>query len=781
MTGSFRTGARCNLYFYIFELLVVLVMSLVYHRMPLPVVIGFLVPAIASAVMFGVNIHKLFLSENVHKRIQSIAFFIVDAFLAVAFDSAQVFIYAIFFSAITIFVFLDPKLSRFHMMASVMIVVLVAAFVSIYTGSRQTMLEYSFGTIVTLVTNWVIVSMTNIITFQQRQNYEQERSLDDLLKVVEAKCDQAQEATRTKSLFLANMSHEIRTPINAIMGMNEMILRESRENDTLNYASETKIAAESLLGIVNDILDITKIEAGKLTILPVRYSTASLLNDIYSLFRFKAQGKGLKLRVIADEKLPAMLKGDDVRIKEILTNLLSNAVKYTHKGSVTLEVDYLGDGRLYFCVKDTGIGIKQEDVGRLFGAFDRIEEDRHRSIEGTGLGLSITNSLLKLMDSELAVASVYGEGSEFSFVLRQEVEDPAPIGRLELMREHEHKAYSAQFTAEWAKVLIVDDNEMNRKVFSLLLKKTGMQITEAESGAECLRLVKNNKFDIIFMDHMMPEMDGVQTLEALRTMEDNLSAEAPVIALTANAVSGAEEFYLGCGFDGFLSKPVEPRRLEQVIFSLLDKSRLGEAEPLGASEAEESLELPEIEGVDWSSARLNFGDDAKLLETVGMLRSSLQKDAAELDSYYNDLDNCLDSYRIKVHSMKSSAALVGLTQLSGMAQELENAAKSNSKLAINSLHPLFIERWLSYYVPLSSVTAERSSDKPVEADRGEVEEILASIREAAEDMDVDRLDELSARLGAFSFSGEEAEKIEHIRDLILDFNIEELLTIGMSE
>ncbi len=774
MIGSFKSGARCNLYFSIFEQLVVLIMSIAYHRMPLYAIIGFVVPAVALDVMLGVNIHKHFLSEKAHKYIQSITFFVVGAFTSVAFDSAQVFIYAVFFSAITIFVFLDPKLSRFHMIASVIVVVLVAAFVSIYTGSRQTMLEYTFGTIVTLVTNWVIVSMTNIITFQQRQNYEQERSLDDLLKVVEAKCDQAQEATKTKSLFLANMSHEIRTPINAIMGMNEMILRESKEDDVLNYASEAKIAAESLLGIVNDILDITKIEEGKLIILSVRYSTASLINDIYSLFRFRAQGKGLKLNIIADEDLPSVLVGDDVRIKEILTNLLSNAIKYTHAGSVTLEIKYLGEGRLHFSVKDTGIGIRQEDVGELFGAFNRIDESRNRSIEGTGLGLAITNELLKLMGSELAVASVYGEGSDFSFVLKQKVEDSAPIGKLGLQREHEHKAYSAQFAADWARVLVVDDNEMNRKVFSLLLKKTGMQISEAASGVECLELVKQNKYDIIFMDHMMPEMDGVQTLEALRNMhEDNLSAEAPVVALTANAIAGAEEFYLNNGFDGFLSKPVEPRKLEKMIATMLNIG--GEISIDSAADNNNEADLPQINGIDWSSARSHFGDDDKLLETVSMLRASLKKDAAELNSYFIDLDNCLDSYRIKVHSMKSSAALVGIIPLAGMALELENAAKGRNTFVINTLHPLFIERWLSYYDLLPS--AANAAAKDYEDNQAEVDEIFADIRAAAEDMDVDMLDELSAKLGEFRFSADKAEKIERVRSLILDFNIEELCNI----
>lgn len=770
MTSSFKTGARCNLYFCIFEMLVVVVMSLCFQRLPLTGVIGFAVPAAALAITLGVNIHKKFISEKVHKRIQSLAFFVVNTLLSVSFDSAQVFIYATFFSAVTIFVFLDPSLSRFHMVVSVLFTVFVAAVVSSYTGSQQTMFAYTFGTIVMVVTNWVIVSMTNIISFQQRQNYEQERSLDDLLKVVEAKCDQAQEATRSKSRFLANMSHEIRTPINAVMGMNEMILRESSEPRILNYAGEVKIAADSLLGIVNDILDISKIEAGKMELISVQYDLKQLINDMYNLFRFKAEGKGLRFEVIADEALPTMLRGDDVRLKEIISNLISNAIKYTHEGTVTFEVRYLGEGRLYFCVKDTGIGIRQEDAERLFNAFDRIEEQRNRSIEGTGLGLNITCTLLKMMNTQLAFASVYGEGSEFSFVLEQAVEDDTPIGELQLQRSHEHKAYSAEFTAEWAKVLIVDDNAMNRRVFVNLLKHTGVQIAEASGGRECLELVKTTAFDVVFMDHMMPGMDGIQTLEAMREMEDELGRKAPVVALTANAVTGAQEYYLRHGFDGFLSKPVEPKRLERMLISLLGKENVSVGGMI-----EQKVQLPEIEGLDLGYARLHLNDDKQILDTLRMLRSSIRKDAEELCGYFDGQDESLDSYRIKIHSMKSSAALVGIVSLAGMAMELESAARNRDTSVIRALHPVFIERWLEYYGRLSVVAEEKRPEKDADQYREEIGRIYSEIRSAAEEMDVDALDVLSAQLAEYYFSDAEAARVEHIRSLILDFRIEEIL------
>lgn len=774
MTSSFKTGARCNLYFCIFEMLVIVVMSLCFKRLPLLAIIGVALFSAAVAITLGVNIHKKFISENAHKRIQSLAFFWVNGLLSVSFDSAQVFVYATLFSAVTIFVFLDPAVSRFHMSVSVLASVVVAAVVSIYTGSQQTMFAYTFGTVVMLVTNWVIVSMTNIITFQQRQNYEQERSLDDLLKVVEAKCDQAQEATRSKSRFLANMSHEIRTPINAVMGMNEMILRESNEPEICNYAGEVKIAAESLLGIVNDILDISKIEAGKLELLSVSYSLKQIINDMYNLFRFKAEGKGLRFEVIADETLPSKLRGDDVRLKEIISNLISNAIKYTHEGSVTFEVRYLGEGKVHFSVKDTGIGIRAEDADRLFNAFDRMEEQRNRSIEGTGLGLNITCALLKMMNTQLGFASVYGEGSEFSFVLEQQVEDTTPIGSLRLQREHEHKAYSAGFTAEWAKVLVVDDNDMNRRVFRQLLKKTGVQITEAAGGRESLELVKTTAFDVIFMDHMMPEMDGIQALNAMREMEDNLSSGAPVIALTANAVVGAEEYYLKKGFDGFLSKPIDHKKLERMLISLLGEEnvRIGGAEDEICSEM---IALPEIEGFDHGYARLHLSSDGQILDTLRMLRSSIKKDAAELCSYFDELDERLDSYRIKIHSMKSSAALVGIVSLAGMAMELETAARNRESSVIRALHPVFIERWLEYYGKLSVVAEEKNPEMSADEHKQEVEEIFTRIRSAAEDMDVDALDSLSAELERYAFSAEMSEKVEDIRSLILDFRIEEIL------
>lgn len=782
MKSHFLTGYRCNLAFFVLESLAITVIGYAFERITMPLLIGFVIFAAVMTIILFRGKRKFVLSEDAHKMVQELAFLVISGFASIAFDSAQVFIYAIFFNSVVSFIFLDPKLARRHMVITLFVIIAVAAFVSTYTRSRQTMLEYTYGSVVVLIANWVIISMTNIIMFQYRKSAEQERSLDDLLKVVEAKCDDAQAATIAKTRFLANMSHEIRTPINSIMGMNEMILRESSEREILGYANESKSAAESLLSLVNDILDITKIEEGKVTLVNAKYRLASLINDVYSLMRFRAESKALKLEVVVDETLPSVLIGDDVRLKQVLTNLLTNAVKYTHEGTVTLEVRREGENEIYFSVRDTGIGIKEENIDKLFDAFARFEEVRNRSIEGTGLGLNITVSLLKLLGSELKVNSVYGIGSDFYFVLRQKIVDNTPVGKLDLSaRCEEVKAYKVSFIAPEARILVVDDNEINRKVFTNLLKKTQIQIDEAESGYEALEKTSKKLYDIVFMDHMMPEMDGIETFHALRENKENLCHKTPVIALTANAVAGAREYYLGEGFDNFLSKPIDTEKLEKLIFEFLDKKLIQEAieekaAETAAADENDSVELPAIDGIDWNYARMNLKDDALVVDTAVMFRTKLKADIMELDSYFENIDSedgC-DAYRVKVHSMKSSAALIGIILLAGMAMELEKAARNKDTDTIKAMHVVFANRWNSYYEMLSEITKNNSGLKPASEHMDEIQEIFTQIHYGAENMDVDVLDEMSKLLDEYSFEKPLSDKIEMVKMWILGFELDKL-------
>ncbi len=403
---------------------------------------------------------------------------------------------------------------------------------------------------------------------------KEKKERDDLLNLSE----RAVAASEAKSSFLSNMSHEIRTPINTILGMNEIILRESQDSAIITYAESIKNAGTTLLGIINDILDFSKIEAGKMEIIPADYDLSSLINDLVNMIQVKARSKGLALSLDLDKNLPKMLHGDEVRLKQVITNILTNAVKYTEKGSVTfsmgfrrLENDPSGI-MLTVSVKDTGIGIKPEDLKKIFDEFERLEEERNRNIEGTGLGMAITKNLLRLMNSSLKVESIYGLGTKCSFELKQTVVKWDPLNDYETAYKKSiegHVKYKEKFRAPTARVLVVDDNRMNLRVFVNLLKQTELKIDTALSGNEALSLTREKKYDLIFLDHMMPGKDGIEVLHELKAQTDNPNRATPTICLTANAISGAREQYLAAGFDDFLTKPLNPSKLEEMLLSYL--------------------------------------------------------------------------------------------------------------------------------------------------------------------------------------------------------------------
>lgn len=534
----------------------------------------------------------------------------------------------------------------------------------------------------------VVVVMEDVTELNELRDAQ--KALDKIKKLnheYEIAKNEAIRANEAKSLFLSNMSHEIRTPINAVLGMNEMILRECTDEQLLSYAANIQSSGKTLLFLINDILDMSKIESGKMEIVEVEYSLANLMMDLWNVIFLRAQEKGLTLKFILDETTPQTLYGDDVRIKQIVTNLLTNAVKYTPQGGMEMCVAYEKTGEeqlnLIISVKDTGMGIKEEDMGKLFENFQRLDEEKNRNIEGTGLGMNITMSLLKLMDGDMKVESEYQKGSVFTVTIPQKIISQEPAGRFEEIRssrEQGHKKKQQGFEAPDARVLVVDDNDMNRIVFQSLLKRTKMNIATADSGKRCLELVKKEHFHIIFMDHMMPEMDGIETFHEMQKIPDSPNADTPVIVLTANALSGAREAYLQEGFADFLTKPIDGDLLEQTIAKYLPKALIQQkknATPEAGSDAlwPEGEELLTY-GISIENGISNAkGDREMYLELIGMFIR--ERDKQKTMQQFLSAQNMKD-YAIWVHGLKGNARTLGADHLADTAYEHEMQSKADN-------------------------------------------------------------------------------------------------------
>ncbi len=646
-----------------------------------------------------------------------------------------------------------------------------------------------FGTIIQIfayglsLTNIAIVGMAVLLYVFEIINMN---------RLQDAKME-AERANSAKSRFLANISHEIRTPINTIMGMNEMLLREDASGvpktyfmSVCNYAMDIKYASESLLSLINDILDISKIESGKVHLVEQEYGTTELLRGIISMIQIRSKQKDLYFKLDIDQNLPQKLYGDMGKIKQIILNLLTNAVKYTENGGFTLTAKLIkkenGKCELLFSVKDTGIGVKEEDIPKLFNAFERLDEERNNSIQGTGLGLNISKQFSELLGGHISCESEYGVGSTFSFEVSQKIIDDTPIGEFNEIDENiKVGPYIPEFSAPEAKVLVVDDNTMNLSVIRSLLKSTNIQVDTATSGPDCLKLVDEKSYHMVLLDHMMPGMDGIETLSFLRKTHPNL----PVIALTANFMPNGDEFYGTKGFNGYLSKPIDSRSLENIIFKFIPENLIIKVESI--YQVADNTKLPEnmkwlenVDDIDVKSGIKNNGSATTFIFSIKLFYETIDDNSKIIEKAYAEED--INLYTVKVHALKSSARIIGAGALADLASRIEEAGSKNNIEFLSANHNRLLLDYRAFKDKLSRINEfevpSLTTNEVISPD--DLKDAYQALKESSRNMDYDTIEHVLIQISKYSLPEKDAVTIKHIKTALKAFDwdmIDEILEI----
>ncbi len=592
--------------------------------------------------------------------------------------------------------------------------------------------------------------------------------------------EEAERANTAKTRFLANMSHEIRTPINTIMGTNEMALREDATGvpkpyfmSMMNYAFDIRNASASLLSLINDLLDMSKIESGKMHLVEQEYDTQDMLRSVVSMIRARSDEKQLIFDVIIDELLPSRMYGDAGKIKQVVLNLLTNAVKYTETGGLALSV-YMEEReddkcRLRFSVKDTGIGVKQEDMEKLFTAYERLDEEKNSGIQGTGLGLDISRRFAELLGGTLVCESEYGKGSEFVLTIDQKIVDRKPIGVfIERGEGKTSGPYIPKFIAPAADVLVVDDTPMNLNIIKGLLKPTQVYVTTATSGEKCLELIKDTRFNVVLLDHMMPGMDGIETVGHIREMYPDL----PVYVLTANN-SLDESYYISKGFNGYLSKPIDSVALESAIMKHIPEEMMKKPEEQDAQE--EITEMPEnmkwiydTEGIDADEGIKNSGGIMNFVFALSLFFDTIDNNMNVIADAYESGNIRL--FTIKVHALKSSAKIIGAKSLSSMAAEMEDAGNKEDKAYIDDNVKSLLAEYTKYKEKLSRIH-ESPDDEGKEAVPEKVlKEAYKALADVIPQMDYDSVEMILNNLKSYALPHEDGERMKKAEKMLRSFD-----------
>ena len=580
-----------------------------------------------------------------------------------------------------------------------------------------------------------------------------EERLSEALKAAEA-------ANEAKGLFLANMSHEIRTPMNAVIGMAELLLYEKLNKRQRQYTEDIKTSAMALLEIINDILDVSKIQAGKLSLVPEHYDFNLLIDNINSIAQFLADGKNISFKLTMQEQTHFCLFGDDIRLRQVLLNLISNAIKFTDEGYVHLTIEFT-DKTIKITVSDSGIGISPENIATIFNPFEQVDLQKNRNVSGTGLGLTITKSIVELMGGYITVDSIYGQGTSFI------VEIPKVLGDEELIQRTDSKE-SALYAPE-ARILIVDDKETNLNVAAGLLRIFHIQADKAISGEQAIKMVEQTHYDIVFMDHRMPEMSGIETTVAIRKK----GFSVPIIALTASAVTGAKQTMMDAGMNDYLSKPIIKAEMVEMLKKWLPAEKLlkppfdeGDDESADEEHREFWEKVEQIEEISFATG-LGIVDGQRDVyeKTLRLMVQEIEKSDANLNGFLANGD--MENFRTEVHGIKGSLANIGAMGLSKEALELENAAEKADMDYCREYLPYFLEKINSMKFRLKEAFALIiHAGGPVEMPP-ELSDIFKRLLGAFEEMDLVLIDKDMANINALDISGGLKEEIEQIKDAVM--------------
>lgn len=599
---------------------------------------------------------------------------------------------------------------------------------------------------------------------------------------------QTEDANRAKTNFVSNMSHEIRTPMNSIVGITEILLRSRHSPKEQEYLLNIQSSGRVLLTIINDVLDCSKMEAGKMQLFDEPYDTCSLFHDLRISMENRIGHSGLELIYDIDQDIPCKLKGDMGRIRQVIINLVNNAIKYTEKGSVRFSVHVRQKNTdkvmLYYEVADTGIGIRKEDQKILFDAFQRVEMDRNRYVEGTGLGLTISQNLVNMMGGVIEVESEYGKGSRFFFTIEQTIIDPTPVSAVNYNGQKDNvteKEAECLFIAPEAHILLVDDNELNLVVAKELLKPLRMQIDTAENGLQAVKMVRGSQYDLVLMDHMMPVMDGIEAAKAIRALPEDKYQKLPIIALTANAMVDARKEFLNAGMNGFVAKPIDFARICNQLKLWLPKDLVRdvpkeEAKKLLAddlSDREIQPEDPQM-GFSFEEGVKHCGSKAALMKTIRIFYRTI-------DSKANKIEQCLkegliSDYVIEIHALKSSALLIGAVPLSEAAKELEGYGKQGKTELLEEKTPDLLAMYRDFKDILKPY-ADKEEAARQEASNGEWCQALQQIHQCIEQFDLDGVDRIMEKLEEYQIPECIRESMDQLRVYVADVSLEEIMEL----